>query len=259
MSLSDTSLLSLVGSITSGAQTLADEVKRLRNLYEPPTPAKLKSAIPTYFYPGTLWGQLTSDNCSIAIINPASGPGNQADPNYVNTVKAAQAKGIKVLGYVTSSYAQKTFSFFSDEVNRYFSWYHVDGIFIDEASTSVDSSILGFYATAFTFIKNQAGFVVLNPGTLTSESYIKYCDLLINFEAEALAYSNFKLAGWETKYPASKFWHLIHTCSAAQLPTVMAKAKTMNAGYVYATPDTLPNPWDTLPSADYWNTELSAR
>ena len=37
----------------------------------------------------------------------------------------------------------------------------------------------------------------------------------------------------------------------------MALSRQRNAGYVYVTPDDLPNPWDTLPSGSYWTHELS--
>ena len=45
---------------------------------------------------------------------------------------------------------------------------------------------------------------------------------------------------------------------AAQLGGVMAKGKHDNVGYMYATPDTLPNPYDTIPDAGYWSQEAAA-
>lgn len=38
----------------------------------------------------------------------------------------------------------------------------------------------------------------------------------------------------------------------------MALSKVRRAGWVYVTPDDLPNPWDTLPSEAYWTAELDA-
>jgi len=46
---------------------------------------------------------------------------------------------------------------------------------------------------------------------------------------------------------------------AIQLRTGMSLSKQRIAAHVYVTPDTIAdgNPWDTLPPASYWNTQLS--
>jgi hypothetical protein len=39
---------------------------------------------------------------------------------------------------------------------------------------------------------------------------------------------------------------------------VCSRSQSLNAGSMYVTDDTLPKPWDTLPSATYWSREISA-
>jgi hypothetical protein len=63
--------------------------------------------------------------------------------------------------------------------------------------------------------------------------------------------------GWEYKYPADKFWHLIHNTSSSNLAKAISRAKSRNAGWIYVTPDKMPNPWDTLPTGSYWTNELN--
>ena len=41
------------------------------------------------------------------ILNPASGPGKGADPNYTKAIDRLQGAGCVILGYVTTSYAKR--------------------------------------------------------------------------------------------------------------------------------------------------------
>src|SRR5579859_2138294 len=67
-------------------------------------------AVPSYFYPGSLWTQMDSGypTESLAIINPNSGPGASKDSNYANQVVTSQAAGLHVLGYVYTSYGSRS-------------------------------------------------------------------------------------------------------------------------------------------------------
>jgi nucleoid-associated protein YgaU len=67
-------------------------------------------AIPSYLYPGSLWTQMDSaaPTAQIAVMNPASGPGFQSDAKYVSAVRAAQASGITVVGYVYTNYGRRS-------------------------------------------------------------------------------------------------------------------------------------------------------
>ena len=46
----------------------------------------------------------------LAVMNPNSGPGTAADPNYANAVRSAQASGVRVAGYVYTSYGSRSLS-----------------------------------------------------------------------------------------------------------------------------------------------------
>src|SRR5207344_3123205 len=86
--------------------------------------------------------------------------------------------------------------------------------------------------------------------------YGQVADIINIFEGTPSAYSGFTPSTWTTNYPASKFAHLIYGATGtSSLTSVLAQSATRRAGYVYVTNDTLPNPWDTLPS--YWTTEVT--
>jgi len=218
-------------------------------------------AVPAYFYPGSYWTQMdqSSSRLAIAVMNPNSGPGNSPDPNYVSAVHAAQAAGITVVGYVYTNYGSRSLSAVESDVTSYYTWYGVNGIFFDQASTSCDYS--SYYAALNSFVKAKGGTArtILNPGTQTSQCYVPDADILLTFEGSDRTYVNsYSAPSWVAQYSASHFWHIVYaTPSASAMTQAVSMSKQRRAGYVYVTPDTLPNPYDTLPTGLYWNGELS--
>ncbi|MGC1376073.1 MAG: spherulation-specific family 4 protein [Anaerolineales bacterium] len=219
-----------------------------------------KLAIPSYFDPpNALWTRLENGapTVGLAIINPNSGPGANRDPNYAAEVQRMRAKGIIVLGYVDTAYSARAAAAVKSDVNRYYVWYGVSGIFFDEASN--DCTKKSYYQALYSYVKakNATAKVVINPGTNTPECYITTADIIINFESAYSAYLAWKPSGWEVKYPASRFWHLVYATPQASLANAITLSKNRHAGWVYVTPDTLNNPWDTLPPGAYWAAELN--
>lgn len=224
----------------------------------PPPPGTTQSiAVPSYFYPGTLWTQLESGapTVGLAIINPNSGPGDYIDPSYVNQVNSTRAKGIAVIGYVHTSYALRSLRDVKAEIDKQFSWYGVDGIFLDEVTTSCATA--AFYSDLYSYIKarSSGARVVLNPGTKTGECYMASSDIIVTFEDSYESYVGWQPSDWESTYSPQRFWHLVITTSAAQMGNAIALSKSRGIGWVYVTDDTGGNPWDTLPS--YWGQELA--
>ena len=88
-------------------------------------------AVPAYFHPGPYWTQMEQARpvLQLVVMNPANGPGAASDSQYVSAVRAAQATGITVVGYVHTSYAARSLSAVESDVNAYYRWYGVNGIF----------------------------------------------------------------------------------------------------------------------------------
>ncbi|HEY8745317.1 MAG TPA: spherulation-specific family 4 protein, partial [Chloroflexota bacterium] len=135
-------------------------------------------AVPAYFSPGAPWTQLdqAAPTAGLAVINPNNGPGASLNTAYANQVTASQSAGIAVLGYVYTRYANsqtdtvtnggydRTITNVEADIDNYLAWYHVDGIFLDEATNTCDAASLNYYTTLVTYIKEKGGkgLVALN-------------------------------------------------------------------------------------------------
>jgi PEP-CTERM motif len=62
---------------------------------------------------------------------------------------------------------------------------------------------------------------------------------------------------WFQSYPRDRFANVIYDVpTASDMLADLKKAVQLNAGYVYITDQTLPNPYSQLPS--YWDQEVAA-
>lgn len=219
-------------------------------------------AIPAYFYPvypDPLWSRMNaaSPTVSFAVMNPANGAGAAPDANYTAQVAATRAAGVKVLGYVYSSYATRDPSLLEADIDNYYAWYGVDGIFIDEADNTCPNA--AYYADLSTYAKAKGGLglTVINPGTNTPECFVTTADVILEFEGSYAQYQSWVPSGWESGYDPGHFWHLVYATAEADMPSTVLLSQARGAGYVYVTPDSLPNPWDSLPGEPYWSHELA--
>src|SRR5947208_3242245 len=97
--------------------------------------APLGVMVPAYFYPGSLWSSMNFAATRVplvAIMNPNSGPDTTQNPDYVAAVNSLRSAGGKVIGYVSTSYTSRSNNAVQTDIDRYFSFYAMDGIFLDE-------------------------------------------------------------------------------------------------------------------------------
>jgi len=224
-----------------------------------------KIAVPSYFYPctgspGCLWDQLNNGapTVGVAIINPSSGPGGSKDQNYADQTTRSQAAGVKVTGYVHTSYGARAAATVKGEIDLFYTWYGVDGIFFDEVNNVCTT--IAYYQDLYNYVKSKhatKNLVILNPGTNTDECYINAGDIIAIFESAYTAYLTWTPNAWVNNYPSNRFWHLVYGTTQANLPNAIQLSKNRRGGWVYITPDVLPNPWDSLPTGTYWTDELT--
>ena len=251
----------------------------------PPLPQTL--AVPSYWYPSTATGApwpralLAAPPVDLVIVNPDSGPGTARDAAYAAQVLHAHAASptLSVLGYVHTSYGRRDPAAVHAEVLAYFSWYALDGIFVDEVATAAADA--PYYAALAAFIRAQppppaargaaklglraaaaAPLVVLNPGTSIDAAYEPSFDLVMSFEDSAAAYERFEPAPWMLNSSAlapARVWHCVHSVpdgppgnATGPLAAAVQRAKALNAGVLYATNETLPNPYAGLPGEIFW-------
>jgi len=220
-------------------------------------------ADPSYFYPGAIWAKLeaAAPVAGIAVMNPNSGPGTAINPAYTAQVAEAKSRGLKVIGYVDTAYGKRSLDLVKADVEDYFTWYHVDGILLDEASNLAPD--LAYYKTCYHFAHDidKSATVVLNPGAPTLEGYMDAADIIITFESPYNDYqTNFVQSSWVVNYPASRFWHIILGATTEdQMKNAIKESKSRHAGWVYVTTFAPPaNPYDKLPESPYWPDELHA-
>ncbi|MFM0341468.1 spherulation-specific family 4 protein [Paraburkholderia fungorum] len=221
--------------------------------------------VPSYFNATSSvanWNTLTTTARKVpttAILNPNSGPGTKADPNYVAAVAKLRAAGGKVLGYVSTSYGKRSLSAVVTDINAYVSLYKVDGFFIDEMTDDSTLSHIQFYQSIYNYIKglNAAYSVTANPGTNIPELYasLPTADQFVVFESTAKSYASYKPMSWQAGYPKKRFVHMVYNATATQLPGIVQYATKHGAGAVYVTSLAGSNPYKALPT--YWNDEVA--
>ncbi len=202
----------------------------------------------SYYYPGIRWDALLLRKPRVVIINPNSGPGQAANTAYQAQVQKAHVAGAKVLAYVWTDYGKRSVEAVQTDIQKYRSWYNIDGIFLDEASNT--ALMLPYYDSLCYGIRNQGLLVCLNSGVPTTEDYAKIADYLMVSEGTAANYlaAQFRPA-WETMPAyAGKCWHAVHSCPVGSMPAVVALAKKRGAGLLWVTDDVMTNPYDTNPT-----------
>ena len=218
--------------------------------------------VPSYFCPGSFWDNLNSayPKAQIGIINPSNGPGVAVDPNYLTQVTESQAAGLKVLGYVATTYAGKDILATKGEIDLFVDFYPtLDGIFFDQVPT--DCASIFYYLDLYSYVRytKNMKIVIINPGIQTKECYAKAADIILSFEGSYDTYNNSYVdADWVYNYPGSLFWHVVYdVANSSQLLDVVSLSKQRNAAWIYATDDVLSNPYDTLPTTSLWLDQLS--
>ena len=226
-------------------------------------------AVPAYFYPSqptSQWNTAVSDaplpstTARILIMNPNSGPGRSLDPNYVTAVNTVHAAGTNFLvyGYVHTKYGKRSLSTVKSEIDQYYSWYAVDGIFVDETASAA-SYVSSYYQPLANYItaKKSGAGVMLNPGVYPDQSYLNISVpstslFIVNvFESDYNTYLTATVPSWAFSYPSSKFSHLVYSATSAQMSNAVSLSLQRNVLWVYVTDLGVSNPWAALPS--YWS------
>ena len=226
--------------------------------------------IPAYIYPSgiglTYWNQITNTLSpgEVTIFNPNDGPGTSVQSLELGIINKVKAKNINIIGYVYSGYGSRDINVIKAEIDKYYSWYGISSIFIDEVVSEPTSAQLSFYQNLVSYVHSRGSMVIINPGTVDvgTELFLSASsgvpDVIVTYEDTYANYVNAIFPSWVNKYPANKFAHLVHTTpDQVSMQKAVALSKTRNVGYIFVTNDVLNNPWDTMPS--YWSTEVKQK
>jgi len=189
----------------------------------------------------------------VAIVNPQSGPGNNASHAYAAGIRELQAAGIKVLGYVATGYGSLPVASAERDIAAYWSWYQVNGTMFDEMPAA--SGQEGYYDTLNAYAKSLGmTFTVGNPGGPISTSYVGILDTLIIYENSGLPNAT-SISILYKGFDRSNFAVVSYGVGYAQQSSVLAGISSA-ANYIYFTNATLPNPYHSLPG--YLMSEVSS-
>lgn len=123
------------------------------------------------------------------IVNPASGPGAEVDPNYTKAIDRLEGAGCVVLGYVTTRYAKRREGEVRKDIDRWLEMYpRIQGMFFDEMIYE-DSDAGERYQAALNQYAHEVGCwpTVANPGAETPGRYFAAgaADVIVVHEGDA--------------------------------------------------------------------------
>lgn len=237
-------------NIYDALEALSARVAKLEALHAP----KTLVAPVSYFRADKLtadgknaWDQVIAAQPALAMINPGSGPGLSPSSSYTLLVAKAQAAGVPIYGYTHTKYGARPVADVMADVRNHKLWYGVRGIFVDTTSNKPEH--VAYYQGLCDSIHALGLKVILNPGTQCLEQHAQMADYVMCSEGDLATFRARVPRPWEANY-AAKLWYCVHSVPAADMPSVVAKAKDLKAGLLYVTPDLMPNPYDTLSA--YW-------
>jgi hypothetical protein len=225
---------------------------------------KLRILVPAYFYPSGQglkdWHRLIDAAARapiLAVANPASGPGEAANPEYIEVISHAARRGVTVLGYVNTEYANRPPSEVRADVDLWVKNYSdVRGIFFDaQASQAANAE---YYSSLRDYVRKKIprAVVITNPGTLCAEEYLarSISDVTCVYEFST-GFDRFRLPTWAFKYPSGRFAAMPYKVANAELmKDYIQLAVRKELGVIYISDTGMPNPWERLPS--YWDEEV---
>lgn len=212
--------------------------------------------IPAYFYSSATWAQAADSKPppqNIILDISGMGAGNAPDAHFQPIIRQVRARGIKILGYISTVDGHRPIAQVKAEVRNYRAWYGVTSIFLDRVSGAEPQA--NYYRQLVSYIHRfSAGTSVwLNPGQYPDQNYMAIGDVVMVFEGTYDQYLSLSVPGWADRYPPSRFAHTIYAVPGSDLSRILKLATSRRAGHVYVTDGTGSNPYDGLPG--YWARE----
>jgi len=235
--------------------------------------AQIRLAIPSYQDPGSppwnAWAAPGRASIGIMIVNENNGDDTSYHPAIAESIRAARAAGIFVVGYVYTGYGARDPDVVRERIDAVYKNYLVDGIFFDETPTDClaanrfGGTHYSHYQQLGEYVRTrQAGarLVILNPGTQpANDCWMSIANILVTAESSSLAdyTANYQDQAWFHAYPPERFWHIVYAAPGKeQLARILALSHARGAGWLYITDLGGDNPYAGPPG--YWNAETDA-
>jgi Spherulation-specific family 4 len=237
-----------------------------KNNVQPRQPVQMRLWVPAYFYPNgpglREWNRLIVAARVVpivAIVNPASGPGDQVDNHFAAVLPRAREAGITIVGYISTRYTHKKLLAVKREVDTFLKFYpDLQGFHFDEQTS--DARGVDYYAELYHYVHKciPESLVLTNPGSSCEPEYAARpaSDAICLFEGEK-GFDEFRPPAWVSRFPGATVCAVAHNVGTeAQMRRSVSRAAELKIGNLFITDDVVPNPYDCLPS--YWDAEVEA-
>jgi len=225
-----------------------------------PKPGTVKMAVPAYFDPPSPeWQRLIAGAPAVGMIvfNPESGPGTAADAAYTQVIAQAQAAGIVMVGYVATSYGARPEADVIADINHYYDFYTLSGIYFAEGPMDTDCTAMEpMYHRMADAVRARDAQAYLAVGTRFCPTYITFFDMMVQFARDWNEYqTDYAPPSWMPANSPQRFVHFVHSVPPSDASAALSRAVANGAGWVFITDQSSPNPWSVLPS--YFSEELA--
>ncbi|KAL2074258.1 hypothetical protein VTL71DRAFT_8036 [Oculimacula yallundae] len=172
--------------------------------------------VPLYVYPNPgAWDPLFEaaeryPNLNFtAVVNPASGPGDQPlpDGNYTRDIPRLNSyPNVRTVGYVSTSWTNRNISLALADIQTYSKWASdstvpnlgMKGIFLDETPTTWTAEAQEYLENVASAIRSDSGLsndplIIQNPGTIPDQRFMPSCNLSVVFEG---SYDTYQIYGF---------------------------------------------------------------
>ena len=231
---------------------------------------RLAMLLPLFSYPRWqlpatyIWDDVASQASRVnitAIINPANGPGGTGLPvaDYRLGMDELKRANVAMIGYVPTNYGARPMDDVKADIDKwntdYAPW--IGGIFLDAVSSTPGA--FPYYQELYNYIRQKAQvgkLIMLGLGTSPDQSFTALADVLVLFDGSYSDWVGYTPATWIATGDRRRFAALVYGAPAtAEMSNTLRLADERNIGWIFATGDDLPAPWDTLPT--YWEAEAN--
>jgi Spherulation-specific family 4 len=240
------------------------------------TPAGCQRLVPSAYGP-TVWAAAEASTPVPADIianwgrgydGADGGPGLAKNAADRATIRQAKLRGIHVLGYVWTDYADNAPGYpvrpwmtpaplraVEKEAMEWYRWYGVTRLFFDGSTTGTDHGQLSYYRRLYHYVHNHipGAQVWINPGWYPpTAAYMSATDVLMDFESDYDTLAASPPPRWVYRYPARRFASAVQLpdSQASSLSAALAVTRADNVGHVYIADQ---EDYSALPR--YWNAE----
>jgi hypothetical protein len=143
------------------------------------------------------------------------------------------------------------------DINRYYDLYALSGIYLAEGPMEADCVPMeAEYHQFADAARGRDAHAYLAVGTRFCPTYVYFFDLMVQFARNWQEYETYMSPSWMPANSPERFVHFVHSVPATAASDALSRVVANGAGWVFATDETDPNPWNQLPS--YFDEEVRA-